>query len=165
MRHTPDLHANSNRAVTAPIDTHSSDLGRFSGPQHDMPSANPAVVPITPARLSQSAATGELYLIKRIIRARGKRMDHFDSHLFADPAWDILLNLARAEIEHRRTSISDLCHAAYVPATTALRWINTMTVEGKLERQPDAFDRRRVYMTLSEQSSVAMKTYLQAVQS
>jgi hypothetical protein len=40
-----------------------------------------------------------------------------------------------------------------------------MTIEGKLERQPDAFDRRRVYMTLSEQSSVAMKTYLQAVQS
>ena len=164
MRHTPNLHANANRAVVAPIDRPGGVAESFSRALTGNPSARTADVAATPSRLSQGAAAGELYLIKRIIRDRGKRSDHFDSHLFADPAWDILLYLARAEIEHRRTSISDLCHATYVPATTALRWINTMTIEGKLERHPDVFDRRRVYMTLSDQSSVAMKTYLQAVQ-
>jgi predicted glycoside hydrolase/deacetylase ChbG (UPF0249 family) len=165
MRHTPDLHANANRVRTSTqADSHADVVRPSFGLRHDATPARTVVDAAQPTRLSQSAVTGELFAIKRILRARGKRSEHFDSHLFADPAWDILLSLARAEIEHRRTTISELCDRAHVPATTALRWINAMTIEGKLERRPDAFDRRRVYIELSRDSSLSMKAYLAEVQ-
>lgn len=156
VRHTQDLHVTADGTVGTPIGTPAGVAGSLSAASHDEQAG--------PPRLSKSEITGELCQIKRIIRARGKRNDHFDSNLFADPAWDILLNLAQAEIEHRRTTISDLCHAACVPATTALRWINSMTTDGKLLRRPDAFDGRRVYISLSPESSISMRQYLRALQ-
>jgi DNA-binding MarR family transcriptional regulator len=111
-------------------------------------------------RLSQSASVEDLNTIKLIIQARRKRAEHFPSAMFADPAWDILLELARAEIQQLRTTTSNLCEAAAVPATTALRWINSMIEDGALARRPDSFDRRRIYVELTYSASVSMKSYL-----
>src|SRR3546814_1843272 len=48
----------------------------------------------------------------------------------SDPAWDMLLDLyLAAERNTRPVSISSLCIASAVPATTALRWIKTFRSE------------------------------------
>ena len=137
-----------------------------SGPGFGFDAAYAASQGTSPARarLSQASTSVELARVKRIMHERNQRTRHFASQMFADPAWDILLGLARAEMEHRRTTVSQLCLAAAVPATTALRWINSMTLDGTLARRPDDFDRRRVYIELSCESSQSMKTYLSDVQ-
>ncbi|MBO9622088.1 MAG: winged helix DNA-binding protein [Sphingomonas sp.] len=87
--------------------------------------------------------------LRAVLRARRMRAQFFDGELFADPAWDMLLDLFAADIERRRVSVSSLCIAAAVPPTTALRWIGTLHDAGLFERQPDPADRRRAYIALS----------------
>lgn len=98
--------------------------------------------------------------VRRIIAARRLRDKVFGDDLFADPAWDILLDLYAAFLEERQVSVSSLCIAAAVPPTTALRWLKLMTKSGWLQRQADPMDRRRVYMQLSAKSLKNMQKYL-----
>ena len=101
--------------------------------------------------------------VQWLIRARRQRARYLSGELFADPAWDILLDLLRAEIAQHRVSISSLCIAANVPATTALRYINTMTEQEIIVRRRDPHDRRRVYVELSSEVSKALRRYFAEV--
>ena len=94
-----------------------------------------------------------------MIRARRLRARYFDEELFADPAWDMLLDLLQAEIAQHRVPVSSLCIAAAVPATTALRWIKTMTDAGLFRRRADPHDGRRVFIELSREASEGMRRY------
>ncbi len=98
-------------------------------------------------------------LIHLIIRQRRLRERHFDHGLFADPAWDILLDLTAARAEHRRVGVTSLCIAAAVPATTALRWITQMTEMRILVREQDEEDKRRAFIALSDKAADAMARY------
>ena len=98
-------------------------------------------------------------LLRRIIRQRQLRARFFDGDLFADPAWDILLDLAAARVEHKRVSITSLCIASGVPPTTALRWIGQLTDAGLLQRVEDDTDRRRAFITLTDRAADAMARY------
>jgi len=98
-------------------------------------------------------------LVRRIIRQRQLRARFFDGELFADPAWDMLLDLAAARVEHARVSVTSLCIASGVPPTTALRWIGQLTAAGLLERVEDDADRRRVFIALTDQAADAMARY------
>src|SRR5579863_9806562 len=73
-------------------------------------------------------------LVRRIIRQRQQRARFFEGDLFADPAWDMLLDLTAARVEHSRVSVTSLCIASGVPPTTALRWIGQLTDAGLLQR-------------------------------
>lgn len=87
--------------------------------------------------------------VRNVIRARRVRDGIFPDRLFADPAWDMLLDLYAAHLEERQVSVSSLCLAAAVPATTALRWIDNLEGEGLLLRRADPSDARRVHLALS----------------
>lgn len=100
-------------------------------------------------------------LIRRVIRQRRLRAKYFDAELFADPAWDMLLDLTAARAEHTRVSVSSLCIASGVPPTTALRWIGQMTEAGLFERQEDQTDRRRAFIALSNPAADAMARYFE----
>lgn len=102
--------------------------------------------------------------IRSIIRARRLRDQFFRGELFADPAWDMLLDLMAARLEKDRVAVSSLCIAAAVPATTALRWIKALTDRGIFVRQADPEDGRRVYIELSDEAARALAAYLRAVQ-
>lgn len=112
---------------------------------------------------SGDAPQVSLEQVRQIIRARRLRARFFDEELFADPAWDMLLDLLQAEIAQHRVPVSSLCIAAAVPATTALRWINTMTDAGLFQRRDDPRDGRRVFIELSTRASDAMRQYLAEV--
>ncbi len=99
-------------------------------------------------------------LVRGIIKQRRMRDNYFESALFADPAWDILLDLMAARLSGQTVSVSSLCIAAAVPATTALRWITSMTKNGMLERKSDPMDARRVFMDLSDDSYAKLEAYL-----
>lgn len=102
-------------------------------------------------------------LVERIVRQRRLRARYFEKELFADPAWDILLDLAAARAEHRRVSVTSLCIAAAVPATTALRWIAMMTKMGILLRTEDLEDKRRTYIALSDSAADALARYFDEI--
>jgi hypothetical protein len=102
-------------------------------------------------------------LVRRIIRQRQLRARYFDGELFADPAWDMLLDLTAARAEHTRVSVTSLCIASQVPPTTALRWIGQMTDAGMLERVEDDLDRRRAFVALSDSTADGMARYFQAI--
>jgi hypothetical protein len=106
-----------------------------------------------------SAADGRL--LQAMLRLGRLRGQHFAASLFADSAWDILLDLMVARRGRRSVSASSLCIAA-VPATTALRWIAHMTKQELLVRRPDPRDGRRVFIALSEQAAAVMHDYLLA---
>ena len=98
-------------------------------------------------------------LVRQIIGHRRARARFFDGELFADPAWDILLDLTAARVERKRVSVTSLCIASGVPPTTALRWIAQMTEAGLLERVEDETDKRRAFIQLTEKAVDAMARY------
>ena len=102
-------------------------------------------------------------MIRSVIRARRLRSRYFEEDMFADPAWDMLLDLLQAEIVQRRVPVSSLCIAAAVPATTALRWIKTMTERGLLVRRDDPHDGRRVFIEMAPATSAGLRQYFQEV--
>jgi DNA-binding MarR family transcriptional regulator len=97
--------------------------------------------------------------VRAVIRARRLRGRFFAEDLFADPAWDMLLDLLQAEIAQLRVPVSSLCIAAAVPATTALRWLKTMTDKGLFLRRADPHDGRRVFVELAPETSMALRRY------
>jgi hypothetical protein len=101
--------------------------------------------------------------IRAAIRSRRLRGQYFQGELFADPAWDMLLDLFAAELERQQVSVSSLCIAAAVPPTTALRWIGTLHDAGLFERKADPADRRRAYIVLSRKGLDGMRAYVAEV--
>lgn len=97
--------------------------------------------------------------VRAVIRARRLRERYFEAELFADPAWDMMLDLLEGELSHRRVAVSSLCVGAAVPPTTALRWIKTLVEKGLFVRRNDPLDGRRVYVELSPSASLAMRRY------
>jgi DNA-binding MarR family transcriptional regulator len=64
-----------------------------------------------------------------------------------------------ATVQRLDSAIASLCIAAAVPATTALRWIKTMTDAHLFERSSDPDDARRIFIGISEKARLAMDGY------
>ena len=101
--------------------------------------------------------------MRTLIRARRLREQYFEADLFADPAWDMLLDLLLARLEGRLVAVSSLCIAAAVPPTTALRWIKRLTDDGLFVRAADPRDGRRVFIDLSERAAQGLVAYVRAL--
>lgn len=99
-------------------------------------------------------------MIRRLLRLRRDRDRFFPAEIFADPAWDMLLDLTAARLEGKQVPVSSLCIAAAVPTTTALRWVRSLTEAGLLVREIDPSDARRSHIRLSDAASAAMLAYL-----
>ncbi|WP_205481043.1 MarR family transcriptional regulator [Sphingomonas arenae] len=97
--------------------------------------------------------------VRAIIRARRLRSKFLPEDLFADPAWDMLLDLLQAEIVQHRVPVSSLCIAAAVPATTALRWLKTMTDRGLVNRRADPHDGRRIFIEMAPATSRSLRQF------
>ena len=131
-----------------------STLARLSAtPDEAGPSALRLVEPL------KDAPPLSVDIVRSVIRARRLRTRFFSEELFADPAWDMLLDLLQAELAQHRVPVSSLCIAAAVPATTALRWIKSMTDNGLFVRRADPHDGRRVFVELSTGASAGMRGY------
>jgi DNA-binding MarR family transcriptional regulator len=98
-----------------------------------------------PKAQSSSMARG-LYQLRR------RRERFFASHLFAEPSWDLLLDLLAAEERGSRVSITSALIAASAPTTTALRCLKELEAQGMVFRERDPSDGRRIYVRLSSEA-------------
>ncbi|EZP81429.1 hypothetical protein BV97_02646 [Novosphingobium resinovorum] len=119
----------------------------------------PAPLPAVPAAGFSPGQLPDARLVRRIIRQRQLRARFLDNDLFADPAWDMLLDLTASRLEGKRVSVTSLCIASGVPPTTALRWIGQMVDAGLFVRLSDGADKRRAFIDLSEKALQAMARY------
>lgn len=103
----------------------------------------------------------EVETVRSVIRARRLRGRYFPEDLFADPAWDMLLELYAASLTERRMTVSRLAERSGVPLTTALRWIATLEQEELIDREADRFDRRRMFLSLTDKGRSAMSAYFE----
>jgi hypothetical protein len=79
--------------------------------------------------------------------------------LFADPAWDMLLDLFVARVEGRLISTSSACIGASVASTTGLRWLRTLETQGLVQRAPDQLDRRQRFISLTSSAMAAVRAW------
>ncbi len=101
--------------------------------------------------------------IRMLLKSRRNRGKFFESDLFADPAWDILLELYAAKLGQQRISVGRVCDGAAVPATTALRWIAVLETKHLIERKADPMDGRRFHVALTNSALDAMANYFRSV--
>jgi DNA-binding MarR family transcriptional regulator len=142
----------------------SDEVGRIAATLARL-STGPA--PVAPRAIEPPAGADvppvSVETVRSVIRARRLRARYFSEELFADPAWDMLLDLLQAEISHMRTPVSSLCIAAAVPATTALRWLKAMVSQGIFIGRADPHDGRRVFVELAPEASNALRRYFAEV--
>lgn len=151
-KHAANIDANQLLALSDEVSRISATLARLSKDvEHEAPRVD--------VNSDDSAPEIPVEAIDWLIQARRLRTRFLETDLFSDPAWDILLDLLRAELVQQRISVSSLCLAANAPPTTALRYINSMTRQGMIIRRPDPFDGRRVYVSLSSETSKALRSY------
>jgi hypothetical protein len=72
---------------------------------------------------------------RELWRERRLRTKYFAADLFAEPAWDILLDLYASTAEGRKLGVRGACRATCVPPTTALRYVNALVARGLLARR------------------------------
>lgn len=123
------------------------------------------------SRLTQPAPYAEIApaekmdapTLHRMLAARRARVEFFTDGLFADPAWDILLDLLMAKLSYQRISVTSLCVASNVPATTALRWIKILEREDLVIRRADPQDGRRIFVELTEKAEQALDRFFVSI--
>lgn len=150
-----------------------NEVGKRGGPRLQQLSEEVGRIAGILATLSEDAKVAEVApgpgrrieagQVRAIIRTRRMRDHFFKGGLFADPAWDMLLDLLQAEIAQLRVPVSSLCIAAAVPATTALRWLKTLASQGLFVRRADPHDGRRVFVELAPETSHALRRYFAEV--
>jgi hypothetical protein len=163
--------ASSESAVLPRLQQLSEEVGRIaralallSEAEAEPPASSPRFPVPAHDKSARALPAIDANRVRTMIRARRLREQYFSADLFADPAWDMLLDLTAARLEGRQVAVSSLCIAAAVPPTTALRWIKTLTEQGVLVRIADPDDGRRVFIELSDDAAHEMLAYLAAVQ-
>jgi hypothetical protein len=141
----------------------SEEVGRIAETLADLSAGfeGPPAAPDEDANLEMLPVSQEA--VAWLIRARRVRARYLPPELFCEPAWEILLDLLRAEIARQQVSVSSLCIAAGVPGTTALRCIKKMVDEGIILRRDDPADARRTFLELSPGVSCALRRYFAEV--
>ncbi|HEV2746333.1 MAG TPA: hypothetical protein VGW34_03425 [Allosphingosinicella sp.] len=122
-------------------------------------------LPLSPGVLSPpgpAKSPAELGKFARQLYEQRRLRDRcLSQSLFGEPAWDIMLDLFACEAEGKQISVSSSCAAAAVPATTALRYLDTMIRLGLIVRSKVAHDRRMTHVKLSPATHKQMTELLQ----
>lgn len=98
-----------------------------------------------------------------IYRDRQRRSKYLPTIPFAEPAWDLLLDLYFRTCRKERVSVSNACVASGVPSATALRWIDILIESGLVVREADAADRRRIWLKPTEECMTQLKSYFSSM--
>ena len=95
--------------------------------------------------------------IEQLRRLRNR----YEHHKLDDIAWDLLLELLRAERLHQRLSVSGLMISiSGVSPTTSLRRVHELAARGYIARLPDPSDARRDFVLLTPKSNELLADYL-----
>lgn len=107
-----------------------------------------------PAREAPASLACDRIALIRLVRfigeVRDTRNEIFGASLFADPCWDILLELGRSHLAGTTLSASSLGSSARTPLSTIVRKLDELEAQGLIERRPDPIDGRRKLVRLSD---------------
>ena len=95
-----------------------------------------------------------------LARMRNRRERFFPAELFAEPSWDILLDLFINQVRGIRVPTTSLCLAANAPQATALRHIGILEELGLLSRFRAPEDRRLVLVQITAKGYGQMRKSL-----
>jgi DNA-binding MarR family transcriptional regulator len=101
-------------------------------------------------------------LAQALYSSRRKRNKFFDSGLFAEPAWDILLDLFSHYVQQSTLRTTSVCRAANVPLSTALRWLTILENRGLIQRYGTDRDKRTMLVQLTDEGAHAVRECLTA---
>jgi len=118
------------------------------------PAASPPEWPGEPAELDLAEAA------RQLLGERRRRAELFGADLFADPAWEILLELFLAGEADVRVSLAHAGSAAGVPAAAARRWVDVLEERGLLRKHPDRDAPERLLVDLTPDARDRMRHYL-----
>jgi FixJ family two-component response regulator len=128
---------------------------------------SPAEAQVPPGPSSATATVeahwpkGRLSVLDAIDGLRKLRRN-YDSHKLDDVAWDLLLEMLRAQQSQQRLSVSALTiSVSNVSSTTSLRRISELTARGYIERVPDSSDGRRDFVRLTGKALALLTDYLE----
>ncbi|MCY1670780.1 hypothetical protein OVA07_07090 [Novosphingobium sp. SL115] len=91
-----------------------------------------------------------LKLAKDIYAFRRNRDRWLPNDLFAEPAWDMLLELFVMRLQGSPVRVKSACIASGVPATTALRWLNLLEQKNIISSSTDPIDQRVRWLWLED---------------
>jgi len=101
-------------------------------------------------RIASPTAESLLHPVDAELRLRRRRERAFSVNYFGDAAWDIILELERAQRIGHKLAITDIGVESRIPLTTVLRYLTRLEKDGFISRKIDPTDRRRVFVTLSQ---------------
>lgn len=96
---------------------------------------------------------------RRTFLNRKRRSELFESSLFGEPAWDMLLALYINEDAGPRSTIGRLIAFCGLSMTTGLRWLDALENNRLIERNTHPTDKRVVLISLSEEGRDALNAY------
>lgn len=100
-------------------------------------------------------------LAAKIYAARRKIDQIFGMNGFAvSPAWDMMLDLYVARSNGKAISVTSACIGGACPPTTGLRWLQALENMRLIIRRPDAEDKRRFVVELTEGGQMKVENAL-----
>ncbi|HEX7930583.1 MAG TPA: MarR family transcriptional regulator [Sphingomicrobium sp.] len=94
-----------------------------------------------------------------LYRHRRRRGRYLPEKIFAEPAWDILLDLYVNGVRGRPVSITSACIAGDIPATTGLRWLGVLEQESLIEREVSRTDARVTLVRLTASARQRLRDF------
>jgi DNA-binding MarR family transcriptional regulator len=98
--------------------------------------------------------------LRALLRLRHVRAALFPGKIFAQPAWDMLIELLECHLRQRPISVSGIYLAAGVPPSTALRRLQDMEDAGLIVRVGDPNDRRRQFVELTPRTLLQFQAFV-----
>lgn len=100
---------------------------------------------------------------ERLIRERALRRKFLPAEILGEPDFDMLLDLYVASRRAHDVSVSSLCIASQVPASTALRHLEIMEKLQLVRRERDPNDRRRCFIRLTDNAMSDLVDWLDGI--
>ncbi|MBU3077280.1 hypothetical protein [Sphingomonas quercus] len=97
---------------------------------------------------------------RHLLEERRRRAALFGEDLFANPAWEIMLELFLASETHVRAPLARVGSAAGVPAAAARRWVDLLEERGLLRKIPDREAPDCMTVALTTEVQERMRAYL-----
>lgn len=136
------------------------DSARHQGPAVPSATSQRSAAPDMGADAISIREADRLTTVLAWIKGRTNRNQVFGDDLFAEPAWDMLLDLYANYRLNRTVTIGDLCVASRAPMSTALRWLGLLERKNLVRRTADPLDRRRAFVALTDEGRLKMERTL-----
>jgi DNA-binding MarR family transcriptional regulator len=95
--------------------------------------------------------------VESILFLHRSRTAVFGSGIFSDPAWDLLLQLYVAELDHRDRSLSELIKSMATPVSVVTRWITALVEAGIVASTRDPQTGGSLSISLTKDAATKME--------